>query len=251
MIRTVFDLTCEGIDLVFKNNCRLDSFSWYNSPDEVKNGYSDWINAVAILSGLWRPAHFIIYLAPVIYGASTGDEFSFNLDTHPGEEIDELAGRIEEAIQTEIIKQESASGDDEQWGLTRIQSTAEGWCRIALPENSEKTSRWHIVYPDNLFPARYRSQNAPPLAGIPTIWISLDDGSASSHISLFVNALNDADLKLTLGATFFDPKADNRPAEHIVRGIPLKDWQAVNQKLVDDCEDKIVELGWEVKKKYI
>lgn len=238
-MKRMIDIHDQSIDIIFRDNNRLDTFEWSDEDATLEDTFQQSIQGFSLLTKLWFPEYWMVEISPFILEHPDIETESFQVfsDLPSSSDFNKAAG----IIQHQLEKHLNSHGS---WSLRSIQTSYRGWNRLALPSGVTASDSWGIVDPDGIVRNSYIWYPAPQLAGMETIWIYLEDGNAATHFSLVVNMTGEIRISTSLGISFFNPENDERLPNNLIQGASIKAWQKINLALQQAIIEDLKQKGW-------
>ena len=216
-------------DVAFRAGAREDVFSWAGEPELTTEAA---IGSLAILGRLWCPTRVEIEVGETVPGELLVCETAGEPD--PLATAGEVARTVRDAI-----------ADHPGWRLQTLGPALEGWARIAIPSEAEPSGEWVVVSDEAVSPVPNESRDAPPEAGLPTVWLNVGPAIAASDLEVRAREPGRATAKVRLGAAYFTPGLELRDADDDVRGAPVAAWQEANTALLSSVLAELEAAGWQ------
>lgn len=237
-MKQLIDIYQPGIDLIFRENYRLDTFTWNSNDAGIEETNAHALRAAATLAQLWQPERWHAELSAFELEIPFGQGRHIAVDATP----EDAMGLLADAIQA----QASALATPAQpWGLRHIATSHQGWVRLALPHGVAPSAAWCIVDPDGIIRPEYAWQLAQPTEASDSIWLHLPGVNTANHMALMVEAAGDIQISIRLGLTFFAPENDPRAPDQHIQGSTLAAWQQANLRMLRSIIDTLAQDGWE------
>lgn len=232
-----------GYDFAFSSNNRCDWLRWNKPTADMSQTQHQILLALSLLSEVWAPDKWRVTIDSFTYGFPDEQEFEYVMMPgtvdRPQWALKQLGCRVKQ----EVAKKR-AKVPNQEWGMSAVGPTISGWIRIAMPKGA-RAQGWLFADEDGFLRQNYEMRCAPEVQGLRSIWLKLCEANSSSDLSLFVREVGEIDLRLTLGATLFNPENEPRATETLVQGVPLRRWQEVNSGLLNGLFEQLKQAGWE------
>jgi hypothetical protein len=227
-----------GIDIIFRDNNRLDSFEWSVEEATLENTLQQSLQGFSLLTKLWLPEYWMVEISPFVFDHPDPETESFQVTSDISSSEFEKAA---ESIQSRLKRQ---ADSDPPWSLRSISTSQKGWNRLALPLGVTASDSWGIVDPDGIIRSSYVWRPAPTIAGQETIWINIQDANAASHLSLVLEMTGEIRILTSIGISFFNRENDARLPNHLIQGASLNSWQQANIVLIQAVIEDLEHQGW-------
>ena len=237
-MKRMVDIHDQGIDIVFRDNNRLDEFEWSSEEATLEDTLRQSIQAFSVLTQLWLPEYWMVELSPFVFESPDTETESFQISS------DWSTGNFDKAAENILHRLEQHTDSDNPWSLKLIQTSHKGWNRLVLPPGVSASDSWGIVDPDSILRNSYVWHPAPQFTGYKTIWIKIQDANAATHCSLNVDMTGEIRILTSFGISFFNPKNDARSPAHVIQGATVNAWQQVNLALIKAIIEELEQLGW-------
>lgn len=237
-MKRMVDIHDQSIDVIFRDNNRLDEFEWSNDDATLEDTLQQSIRAFSVLTQLWLPEYWMVEISPFVFDYPDTEMKNFQVASDSSSsDFDKVAQSIEHQLNR-------YADSEHPWSLKSIQTSYNGWNRLALPSGVKVSDLWGIVDPDDNLRSSYIWRSAPQIAGQQTIWINIQDANAATHFSLVVNMTGEIRILTSIGISFFNPANDARSPNHIIQGASLKTWQEANLALQQAIIQELEQQGW-------
>lgn len=230
-------------DFAFRSNNLTLWFKWQQTEDNVTALHEQIFRAVACLSQLWQPQSLSFQLAPFEYSLPDMAQVKFFSATGSIDQPELITQNLRETLAIELGKLNN-DHPDQTWAIENAGPASDGWLRIGVPKGTKLEDDWYFVTEDGNCPADYEVRPAGRLGKVDTIWVALCDASSGSDLSIFVESLGDVEIRLTLGASVYNPASDPRYRGIILHDASLGLWQNLNQDLLNFVLDQLKISGW-------
>ncbi|MBN3895954.1 MAG: hypothetical protein HWQ41_12015 [Nostoc sp. NOS(2021)] len=237
-MKRMVDIHDQGIDVIFRDNNRLDEFEWSNDDATLEDTLQQSIRAFSLLTQLWLPEYWMVEISPFVFDYPDTETENFQVSS------DLSSSDFDKAAQSIQHRLNQYADSERPWSLKSIQTSHNGWNRLALPSGVRASDLWGIVDPDDNLRGSYIWRPAPQIAGQQTIWINIQDANAATHFSLLVNMTGEIRIVTSIGISFFNPENDARSPNHVIQGASLNAWQQANLALQQTVIQELEQEGW-------
>ncbi|GEM_PF-3612029 len=227
----------ENIDIVYRDNNCLDEFHWQNEDATLTETFEKALETFSIISALWIPESWFVESTDFNLGVSQEGSKKITIPSTLSNPFFRSANLH--------VREELKKHSQSTMCVKSIQTSLYGWNRIIIPKNTKPSDDWQLLNIDNQKWPSYEQRSAPIFNDLESIWLKIENTNPATHFSLVVEATGYIRLRTSLGVTFFNSENEIRNADHLIRGVKLKEWHKFNQQFYDSILASLYDIGWD------